>query len=217
MCLTEPHAGSDVGASTTRAVRQDDGTYLISGEKIFITSGEHDLADNIIHAVLARTPEAPLGTRGLSLFVVPKRWVEADGSTGADNDVACASVEHKLGIHASPTCVVSFGDDGDGAVGYLLGEEQKGMRNMFTMMNVARIGGSERPLARDESAFRALYDERQPVYEAVADGRARDPDDAVLHAAGIHVGVGAVDELGELIPGDGTVEIVVDRHVSGIP
>jgi alkylation response protein AidB-like acyl-CoA dehydrogenase len=138
MCLTEPHAGSDVGASTTRAVRQDDGTYLITGEKIFITSGEHDLADNIVHAVLARTPDAPTGTRGLSLFVVPKRWVEANGSLGGDNDVRCASVEHKLGIHASPTCSMLFGPNG-ACRGFLLGREGEGMRLMFDMMNEARI------------------------------------------------------------------------------
>ena len=138
MCLTEPHAGSDVGASTTRADRQDDGTYLISGEKIFITSGEHDMADNIIHAVLARTPDAPAGTKGLSLFAVPKIWVHEDGSLGDANDVYCAGIEHKLGIHASPTCSIIFGREG-ACRGYLLGEEGQGMPLMFEMMNAARI------------------------------------------------------------------------------
>ncbi len=138
MCLTEPHAGSDVGASTTKAVKQEDGSYLIQGEKIFITFGEHDLTENIIHAVLARTPEAPRGTRGLSLFVVPKRRLGADGSLGEDNDVHCASMEHKLGIHGSPTCSMVFGQR-EACQGFLLGQEGEGMRLMFQMMNEARI------------------------------------------------------------------------------
>lgn len=138
MCLTEPQAGSDVGASTTSAHKLEDGTYSIAGEKIFITSGEHDLADNIVHAVLARTPDAPAGSRGLSLFIVPKRWVEQDGSLGADNDVYCAGVEHKLGIHASPTCSMLFGRE-ERCRGFLLGEEGQGLRLMFDMMNAARI------------------------------------------------------------------------------
>ncbi|HSG78570.1 MAG TPA: acyl-CoA dehydrogenase family protein, partial [Acidimicrobiia bacterium] len=139
MVLTEPQAGSDVGALTTRAVRQDDGTYRITGQKIYITWGEHDLTDNIIHLVLARTPDAPPGTKGISCFIVPKRLVDADGSPGARNDVTCVSIEHKLGIHASPTCVLSFGDEGEGAIGHLIGEEQQGLRYMFTMMNNARL------------------------------------------------------------------------------
>ncbi len=138
MCLTEPQAGSDVGASTSRAVPQDDGSYLISGEKIFITFGEHDLTENIVHAVLARTPDAPPGTRGLSLFAVPKIRVDKDGSLGRDNDVFCAGIEHKLGIHGSPTCSIVFGQK-DGCQGFLLGEEGEGMRLMFKMMNAARI------------------------------------------------------------------------------
>ena len=138
MCLTEPHAGSDVGASTSKAVPQADGSYSISGEKIFITYGEHDLTENIIHAVLARTPDAPAGTRGLSLFVVPKFRIGADGSVGEANDVTCASIEHKLGIHASPTCSMVFGQN-DACQGFLLGEEGEGMRLMFQMMNEARI------------------------------------------------------------------------------
>jgi alkylation response protein AidB-like acyl-CoA dehydrogenase len=139
MVLTEPQAGSDVGALSTRAIRQDDGSYRITGQKIYITWGEHDLTDNIIHLVLARTPDAPPGTKGISCFIVPKYLVSADGSVGERNDVTCVSIEHKLGIHASPTCVLSFGDDGEGAVGYLIGEEQQGMRYMFTMMNNARL------------------------------------------------------------------------------
>ncbi len=138
MNLTEPQAGSDVGALTSRAVIRDDGTYLITGQKIFITWGEHDLTDNIIHLVLARTPGSPPGTRGISLFLVPKVMVNNDGSLGLRNDVHCVSIEHKLGIHASPTCVLQFGEN-EGAVGYLIGEENAGMACMFTMMNRARL------------------------------------------------------------------------------
>ena len=154
MCLTEPHAGSDVGASTTRAEPQEDGTYLISGEKIFITSGEHNMAENIIHAVLARTPAAPAGTRGLSLFAVPKVWVHEDGSLGDDNDVYCAGVEHKLGIHASPTCSMIFGREGR-CRGYLLGEEGQGMPLMFEMMNAARLEVGVEGAAVGAAAFEA--------------------------------------------------------------
>lgn len=138
MCMTEPQAGSDVGASTTKAVKQDDGSYTISGEKIFITSGDHNLAENIIHLVLARTPDAPAGTKGLSLFVVPKIRVNDDGALGEPNDVACANIEEKMGIHGSPTCSLVFGG-ADGCRGFLLGEELHGMKLMFHMMNAARI------------------------------------------------------------------------------
>ena len=135
MNLTEPQAGSDVGALTTRAVPADDGTWRITGQKIFITYGEHDLADNIVHLVLARVPDAPPGTRGISCFIVPKFLVDDDGSLGARNAVECVSIEHKMGINASPTCVMAY----DGAVGYLIGEPNQGMRYMFTMMNTARL------------------------------------------------------------------------------
>jgi acyl-CoA dehydrogenase len=138
MQLTEPQAGSDVGALRTRAERAADGTYRLKGQKIFITYGEHDLTDNIIHLVLARLPDAPPGTRGISLFLVPKYLVNADGSLGARNDIRAHSVEHKLGIHGSPTCTMILGDR-DGAVGYLIGEENAGMACMFTMMNRARL------------------------------------------------------------------------------
>ena len=138
MQLTEPQAGSDVGALRTRAERAGDGTYRITGQKIFITFGEHDFTDNIIHFVLARLPDAPPGTRGISLFLVPKFFVQADGSLGARNDVRAHSVEHKLGIHGSPTCTMVFGDAG-GATGFLIGEENAGMSCMFTMMNRARL------------------------------------------------------------------------------
>ena len=138
MQLTEPQAGSDVGALRTRAERAGDGTYRIKGQKIFITYGEHDLTDNIIHFVLARLPDAPPGTRGISLFLVPKFLLNADGSPGKRNDVRAHSVEHKLGIHGSPTCTMIFGDQG-GATGFIIGEENSGMACMFTMMNRARL------------------------------------------------------------------------------
>ena len=138
MNLTEPHAGSDVGALTTKAVPQEDGTWLVSGTKIFITYGEHELSENIIHLVLARTPDAPPGTKGISLFIVPKFLVNDDGSLGERNDLRVVSSEHKIGIHASPTCVMSYGDE-SGSVGWMVGEENTGMGAMFTMMNNARL------------------------------------------------------------------------------
>jgi alkylation response protein AidB-like acyl-CoA dehydrogenase len=138
MQLTEPQAGSDVGALRTRAERAPDGSYRLKGQKIFITYGEHDLTDNIIHFVLARLPDAPPGTRGISLFLVPKFLLKADGSLGERNDVRAHSVEHKLGIHGSPTCTMIFGDQ-DGAIGFLIGQENSGMACMFTMMNRARL------------------------------------------------------------------------------
>ncbi|MFN8036851.1 MAG: acyl-CoA dehydrogenase [Acidimicrobiia bacterium] len=149
MNLTESQAGSDVGALRTKAERQVDGTYLISGTKIFITFGEHDMADNIVHLVLARTPDAPPGTKGISLFIVSKFLLNDDGTLGARNDVACVSIEHKLGIKASPTCVLAFGEH-DGAVGYLVGEENRGMAYMFTMMNQARLSVGLQGLAIGE-------------------------------------------------------------------
>jgi acyl-CoA dehydrogenase len=138
MQLTEPQAGSDVGALRTKAERSADGSYRITGQKIFITYGEHDLTDNIIHFVLARLPDAPAGTKGISLFLVPKFLLAADGSLGKRNDARAHSIEHKLGIHASPTCTMVYGDSG-GATGFLIGEENRGMACMFTMMNQARL------------------------------------------------------------------------------
>ena len=138
MNLTEPQAGSDLNALRARAERAGDGTYRIFGQKIFITYGEHDFTDNIVHLVLARLPDAPAGTRGISLFLVPKFLVNPDGSLGARNDVRCAGIEHKLGIHASPTCTMIYGDEG-GAIGWLIGEENRGLACMFTMMNNARL------------------------------------------------------------------------------
>ncbi len=157
MNLTEPQAGSDLAALKTRAEPQGDGTYRIFGQKIYITYGEHDLTDNIVHLVLARLPDAPEGTRGISLFLVPKFMVGEDGSLGARNDVFCASLEHKLGIHASPTCVMIYGDgkfgDEPGAVGYLVGEENKGLACMFTMMNNARLHVGIQGVAVAEAAY----------------------------------------------------------------
>ncbi|WP_336066104.1 acyl-CoA dehydrogenase [Nitratireductor rhodophyticola] len=143
MNLTEPQAGSDLNALKARAEPVGDGTYRIFGQKIFITYGEHDFTDNIVHLVLARLPDAPAGTKGISLFLVPKFFVNDDGSLGARNDVFCASMEHKLGIHASPTCTMIYGDgkfgETPGAVGWLIGEENRGLACMFTMMNNARL------------------------------------------------------------------------------
>jgi alkylation response protein AidB-like acyl-CoA dehydrogenase len=158
MNLTEPQAGSDVGALTTKAVPQDDGTYRITGTKIFISFGEHDMAENIIHLVLARTPSAPPGTKGISCFIVPKLLLDDDGTPGERNDVTCVSIEHKMGIKASPTCVLSYGEQGEGAVGYLIGEENAGMRYMFTMMNNARLSVGLEGLSLSERAFQMAVD-----------------------------------------------------------
>jgi alkylation response protein AidB-like acyl-CoA dehydrogenase len=152
MNLTEPQAGSDLSAVKTRAERAPDGTYRLTGQKIFITYGEHDMADNIVHLVLARLPDAPPGTRGISLFLAPKFLVKPDGSLGARNDVRCASIEHKLGIHASPTCVMVYGDAG-GATAYLVGEENRGLTAMFVMMNAARLGVGLQGVAIGEKAY----------------------------------------------------------------
>jgi len=152
MNLTEPQAGSDLALVKTRAVRQADGTYRLHGQKIFITYGEHDFTENIVHMVLARTPEAPEGVRGISLFIVPKFLVNRDGSLGARNDLKCASIEHKLGIHASPTAVMIYGEK-EGAVGYLVGEENRGLEYMFIMMNAARFAVGMEGLALSERAY----------------------------------------------------------------
>ena len=156
MNLTEPHAGSDVGALRTRAEPQGDGTYRLYGTKTFITYGDHDLADNIVHMVLGRVTDAPEGTRGISLFLVPKFLVNPDGTVGARNDVVTANVEHKLGIHASPTCTLKYGEN-DGAIGYLVGEENRGLNVMFIMMNAARLGvGLQGVAVADRATQRAI-------------------------------------------------------------
>jgi acyl-CoA dehydrogenase len=162
MNLTEPQAGSDLSAVRARAVPEGD-HYRIHGTKIFITWGEHDVAENIVHMVLARTPDAPEGVKGISLFVVPKFLVNRDGSPGARNDVKCVSIEHKLGIHASPTCVMAYGDS-EGAIGYLIGEENRGLEYMFTMMNFARLEvGIEGVAIADRAYQHALDYARQRV------------------------------------------------------
>ncbi|MDP2171172.1 MAG: acyl-CoA dehydrogenase C-terminal domain-containing protein [Rhodocyclaceae bacterium] len=152
MNLTEPQAGSDLAQIRSRAEPQADGSYRIFGQKIFITYGDHDMTDNIVHLVLARLPDAPPGVKGISMFLVPKFLVNADGSLGARNDALCVSLEHKLGIHASPTCVMAYGDQG-GAVGYLLGAPNLGLEYMFIMMNEARLGVGLQGVALGERAY----------------------------------------------------------------
>ena len=149
MCLTEPHAGTDLGIIRTKATDNGDGSYAISGTKIFISAGEHDFTDNIVHLVLARLEGSPEGTKGISLFLVPKVLVNADGSLGERNGVVCGSLEHKMGIHGNATAVLNF----DGATGYLVGEVNKGMNNMFTMMNAARLGTGMQGLGLGEVAY----------------------------------------------------------------
>jgi len=149
MCLTESHCGTDLGLLRTKAEAQADGTYKISGTKIFISSGEHDMAENIVHVVLARLPDAPAGTKGISLFIVPKFVPDAQGEAGERNPVSCGSIENKMGIHANATCVLNF----DGATGYLIGLPNKGLNAMFTFMNAARIGTALQGLASSEVAF----------------------------------------------------------------
>jgi len=152
MCLTEPDAGSDVGALKTKAVKQKDGTYLITGQKIFISAGENDLYENIIHPVLARIEGDPPGTKGISIFLVPKFFANPDGTPGKRNDVVCSGIEHKMGIKGSPTCTLSFGDSG-ACVGYLMGEERQGMKIMFQMMNEARLDVALQGLGAASSAY----------------------------------------------------------------
>ncbi|MPZ58797.1 MAG: acyl-CoA dehydrogenase [Rhizobiales bacterium] len=181
MVLTEPQAGSDVGALRTKAEPTGDGSYRLTGQKSFITYGEHDLTDNIIHFVLARLPDAPPGNRGISLFLVPKFLLNADGTPGARNDVRAASIEHKLGIHASPTCTMLFGDR-DGAVGYLVGEENRGLACMFTMMNQARLGVGLQGVAIAERATQqALAYARERRQGRAAAAREEGPSPIIAH------------------------------------
>ena len=167
MNLTEPNAGSDLAAISTKAARAADGTFRITGTKIFITWGENDVAENIVHLVLARLPDAPPGLKGISLFLVPKFLVNDDGSLGARNDLICSSIEHKLGIHGSPTAVMSYGDN-DGAIGYLIGEENKGVSYMFTMMNHARVNVGLEGVGIAERAYQhALWYAKERIQGAI--------------------------------------------------
>jgi alkylation response protein AidB-like acyl-CoA dehydrogenase len=179
MQLTEPQAGSDVGALRTRAEKQSDGTYRIKGTKIFITYGDHDMTDNIVHFVLARLPDAPAGTRGISLFLIPKFLVKADGSLGERNDIYPSGVEHKLGIHASPTCTMTMGDRG-GAVGYLIGEENRGMQCMFTMMNQARLGVGLEGVGIADRAYQQALAYAQERRQGKAAGNGGNATDAII-------------------------------------
>jgi len=170
MNLTEPQAGSDLAAVRTRAEPQPDGSYKVAGTKIYITWGEHDMANNIVHLVLARVSGAPEGVKGISLFVVPKFMVNADGSLGARNDVQCVSIEHKMGIKASPTAVLQFGDHG-GAVGYLVGQENRGLEYMFIMMNAARFGVGVQGIAIAETAYqKAVSFAKERIQSRPVDG-----------------------------------------------
>jgi alkylation response protein AidB-like acyl-CoA dehydrogenase len=178
MCLTEPQAGSDLGDIQTKAIKQPDGSYHLQGQKIFITWGEHDITGNIIHAVLARTPEAPVGSKGLSLFIVPKMRINPDGSTGEFNNVVCAGIEHKMGIHGSPTCTLLFGEKGP-SVGWILGKERMGLPYMFQMMNAARYEVGLQGLAIASAAYETAlsytkerkqgrpYNQKDPHYPQV--------------------------------------------------
>jgi len=181
MNLTEPQAGSDLAAVRTRAEPQGDGTFKVFGTKIFITYGEHDMADNIVHLVLGRTPNAPEGVKGISLFIVPKFLVNADGSLGERNDVHCVSIEHKLGIKASPTAVLQFGDHG-GAIGTLVGEENRGLEYMFIMMNSARFSVGMQGIAVSERAYQqAVAYAKDRVQSRPVDGSAREAVTIIHH------------------------------------
>ncbi|EON14167.1 acyl-CoA dehydrogenase [Pandoraea sp. SD6-2] len=181
MNLTEPQAGSDLALVRTRAEREADGTYRLFGTKIFITFGEHDMAGNIVHLVLARIPDAPPGVKGISLFIVPKFNVDAEGNLGARNDVHCVSIEHKLGIKASPTAVLQFGDNG-GATGYLVGEENRGLEYMFIMMNAARFAVGMQGVAVADRAYQhAVAYARERLQSRPVDGSSRDAVSIIHH------------------------------------
>src|SRR6202041_514604 len=179
MQLTEPQAGSDVGALRTRAERAADGSYRIKGTKIFITYGDHDMSDNIVHFVLARLPDAPAGTKGISLFLIPKFLVNADGSLGARNDIYVSGIEHKLGMHAAPTCTMTMGDH-RGAIGYLIGEENRGMLCMFTMMNQARLGVGLEGVGIADRAFQQALGFAQERRQGRAAGKTGDGMDPII-------------------------------------
>lgn len=181
MNLTEPQAGSDVGALKSTATPRGDGTYQIKGTKIYISFGDHDMAENIVHLVLARTPDGPAGTKGISLFLVPKYQVDADGSIGKANDIKVVSIEHKMGINASPTCVLAFGEEGE-CVGELIGPEFGGMRAMFTMMNNARLNvGLQGVQIAEAATQKAIWFARERVQSAKASGPSRESVAIVEH------------------------------------
>ncbi len=184
MNLTESQAGSDVGALRSKAEPAEDGSWRISGQKIFITYGDHEMSENIIHLVLARTPGAPAGTRGISLFIVPKYLVNDDGSLGERNDLKCVSLEEKIGIHASPTAVMSYGDNGN-CVGYLLGAENKGMACMFTMMNSARLGVGTQGLAIAERAYQQAVEYARDRKQGQAPGMPKGEMTPIIHHADV--------------------------------
>ncbi|MGZ3505439.1 MAG: acyl-CoA dehydrogenase [Vulcanimicrobiaceae bacterium] len=173
MCLTEPQAGSDLAAVRTKAVPDGD-HYRITGSKIFITFGEHDLSENIVHLVLARLPDAPEGTKGISMFIVPKFLVNDDGTIGERNDVVCAGIEHKLGINGNPTCTMNYGDKGRGAVGYLVGEPNRGLEYMFIMMNAARFSVGVQGLAVADRAYQSALEYAKERVQS-RDAASRDP------------------------------------------
>ena len=179
MNLTEPQSGSDLSTLRAKAEKAADGSYRIKGQKIYISYGDHDLTENIIHLVLARLPDAPAGTRGISLFLVPKFLVNEDGTPGLRNDAFCHSIEHKLGIHASPTCTMVFGDK-EGAVGYLVGEENRGLNCMFTMMNSARLAVGVQGVAVAEAATQKSLAFAQERKQGKAPGRS-EPSAAIIH------------------------------------
>ena len=184
MCLTEPQCGTDLGQVKTKAEPNADGTYAITGTKIFISAGEHDLTENIIHIVLARLPDAPAGTKGISLFIVPKFIPTAEGTVGERNPVTCGSIEHKMGIRASATAVLNF----DGATGYLIGEVNKGLHAMFTFMNTARIGTAVQGLAHAELSFQGALPYAKDRMSMRALSGKKDPDkvaDAIIHHADV--------------------------------
>jgi hypothetical protein len=172
MCLTEPHCGTDLGLLRTKAEPQADGSYKVSGTKIFISSGDHDMSNNIIHLVIARTPDAPAGTKGISLFVVPKFIPAADGNPGERNGVSCGSLEHKMGIHGNATCVLNF----DNAQGFLVGELNKGLSYMFTMMNSARLGVAQQGLAHLEAGLQAATKYARERLQSRSLSGAKNPD-----------------------------------------
>ncbi len=184
MCLTEPQCGTDLGQVKTKAEPQADGSYRISGTKIFISAGDHDLTENIVHIVLARLPDAPAGTRGISLFIVPKMQVNADGSVGPGNNVVCSALEHKMGIRASATAVLNF----DGATGYMIAEPNKGLEAMFTFMNTARIGTAVQGVAHAELSFQGALAYAKERRSMRALRGKQEPDkvaDAIIHHADV--------------------------------